>query len=88
MCQWYKQEDDIIAVTGVNNYSNTYTNAYTSNVRKNNAKETAVKQAVEQTEEIRQKKIVKSENTKEEKEVFMIKKDKNASPKNNVDLKM
>ena len=42
----------------------------------------------EKTEEIRQKKLVKSENTKEEKEVFMIKKDKTASPKNNVDLKV
>lgn len=42
----------------------------------------------EKTEEIRQKKIEKSENTKEEKEVFMIKKDKKASPKNNVDLKV
>ena len=42
----------------------------------------------EKTEEIRQKKLEKSENTKEEKEVFMIKKDKNASPKNNVDLKV
>lgn len=34
------------------------------------------------------KKLEKSENTIEEKKVFMIKKGKNASPKNNVDLKV
>ena len=42
----------------------------------------------EKSDEIRQKKLEKSENTKEEKEVFMIKKYKKASPKNNVDLKV